>query len=92
MPKKNLRYKPGVLDPAVYLKRPDHNFARGNIPPETVNMTRHNTMRACGDCHDAEKRHAFLPYKAATFRRWPARPATFRPSTSGRTAATTGAS
>ncbi len=65
--RKNLRYKPGSLDPAVYLKRPDHNFARGNIPPETVNMTRHNTMRGCGDCHEAEKGHAFLPYKNLHF-------------------------
>lgn len=66
-PKKNLRYKPIGEDPAVYLKRPDHNFARGDIPPETVNVTRHNTMRACGDCHDAEKGHAFLPYKSRHF-------------------------
>ncbi|MFN7992444.1 MAG: hypothetical protein U0Q18_02520 [Bryobacteraceae bacterium] len=66
-PKKNLRFKPVGEDIAVYLKRPDHNFARGNIPPETVNLTRHNTMRGCGDCHDAEKGHAFLPYKARHF-------------------------
>ncbi len=66
-PKKNLRFKPVAEDLAVYLKRPDHNFARGNIPPETVNVTRHNTMRACGDCHDAEKGHAFLPYKSRHF-------------------------
>jgi hypothetical protein len=65
--KKNLRYKPVAEDLAVYLKRPDHNFARGNIPPETVNVLRHNTMRACGDCHDAEKGHAFLPYKSRHF-------------------------
>jgi hypothetical protein len=66
-PKKNLRYKPLGENIAVYLKRPDHNFARGNIPPETVNLTRHNTMRACADCHDAEKGHAFLPYKERHF-------------------------
>ena len=67
-PAKNLSYRPGVNDIAVYLKRPDHNFARGNIPPETVNMTRHDTMRGCGDCHDAEKAHAFLPYKSLHFK------------------------
>jgi cytochrome c553 len=67
-PAKNLTYRPGVTDFAVYLKRPDHNFARGNIPPETVNMTRHNTMRGCGDCHDAERGHAFLPYKTLHFK------------------------
>ena len=67
-PKKNLRYKPAEQDLAVYLRRPDHNFARGNIPPETVNLTQHDTMRACGDCHEAEKGHAFLPYKSAHFR------------------------
>lgn len=65
--KENLRYKPRGEDIAVYLKRPDHNFARGNIPPETVNMAIHNTMRGCGDCHDAEKIHAFLPYKTRHF-------------------------
>ncbi len=63
-PKKNLRYRPAEQDLAVYLRRPDHNFARGNIPPETVNLTRHDTMRACGDCHDAAKGHSFLPYKS----------------------------
>lgn len=67
-PGKNLHFKPAGEDFATYLKRPDHNFARGNIPPETVNLTRHNTMRGCGDCHDAEKTHAFLPYKARHFR------------------------
>lgn len=67
-PQKNLRYKPRVEDVAVYLKRPDHNFARGNIPPETVNVKLHNTMRACGDCHEAEKSHAFLPYKKTHFK------------------------
>jgi hypothetical protein len=66
-PGKNLRYKPLGEDIAAYLKRPDHNFARGNIPPETVNITRHNTMRGCGDCHDAEKSHSFLPYKSRHF-------------------------
>ena len=67
-PAKNLNYRPGLTDIAVYLKRPDHNFARGNIPPETVNMTRHDTMRGCQDCHDAEKAHAFLPYKSLHFK------------------------
>ena len=67
-PKKNLRYRPLGEDIAVYLKRPDHNFARGDIPPETVNLTRHNTMRGCADCHDAEKSHAFLPYKTRHFK------------------------
>ena len=66
-PQKNLRYRPVGEDVAVYLRRPDHNFARGNIPPETVNLTRHNTMRGCQDCHDAEKGHAFLPYRKTHF-------------------------
>jgi len=65
--KENLRYKPRGEDIAVYLKQPNHNFARGNIPPETVNLAMHNTMRGCGDCHDAEKIHAFLPYKSRHF-------------------------
>ncbi len=65
---KNLLYKPIQEDIAPYLKRPDHNFARGNIPPETVNMTRHDTMRGCDECHDTTRTHAFLPYKEAHFR------------------------
>jgi hypothetical protein len=65
---KHLSYKPVGESIAEYLKRPDHNFARGNIPPETVNISRHNTMRGCSDCHDAEKTHAFLPYKAQHFK------------------------
>lgn len=65
---KALRWRPRGEDPAVYLKRPDHNFARGNIPPETVNLTRHNTMRGCAECHDANQTHAFLPYKTRHFR------------------------
>ncbi len=67
-PQKNLRYKPAGVDLAVYLRRPDHNFARGDIPPETVNLTKRDTMRACGDCHEAEKGHAFLPYKSTHLR------------------------
>lgn len=67
-PKKNLRYKPAEEDLAVYLRRPDHNFARGDIPPETVNLAKRDTMRACGDCHEAEKGHSFLPYKSTHLR------------------------
>ena len=65
---KKLRYKPRGEDLAVYLKRPDHDFARGNIPPETVNLNKHNTMRGCADCHDAEKSHDFLPFKKTHFK------------------------
>ncbi len=65
---RHLRYKPAGEDIATYLKRPDHNFARGNIPPETVNLTRRNTMRGCGECHDTSRTHAFLPYKDQHFR------------------------
>ena len=65
---KHLSYKPMGEGISEYLKRPDHNFARGNIPPETVNITRHNTMRGCAECHDIGKTHAFLPYKAQHFK------------------------
>jgi hypothetical protein len=64
---RHLRYTPSQQDLATYLRRPDHNFARGNIPPETVNMTRHNTMRGCAGCHDTTRTHAFLPYKEIHF-------------------------
>ena len=66
--KKNLRYKPAAEDIAVYLKRPDHNFARGNIPPETVTSQVTTQCVACGDCHDAEKGHDFQPYKSRHFK------------------------
>jgi hypothetical protein len=66
-PEKSLQYRPMQEDIATYLKRPDHNFARGNIPPETVNVTRHYTMRGCNECHDTSKTHAFLPYKQIHF-------------------------
>jgi len=65
---KHLKYKPVGEGISEYLKRPDHNFARGNIPPETVNITRHNTMRGCAECHEAEKTHTFLPYKTQHFK------------------------
>lgn len=64
---KNLRFRPAGEDIATYLKRPDHNFARGNIPPETVNLTRKNTMRGCDECHDTSRTHNFLPYKTRHF-------------------------
>jgi hypothetical protein len=67
-PEKHLSYRPRGQNIAGYLRKPDHNFARGNIPPETVNVTRHFTMRGCADCHEAEKTHAFLPYKKRHFR------------------------
>jgi len=67
-PEKHLNYKPVSEDIGEYLKRPDHNFARGRIPPETVNITRHNTMRGCAECHDAEQTHLFLPYKTQHFK------------------------
>jgi hypothetical protein len=66
-PAKNLRYRLHDADLATYLRKPDHNFARGSIPPETVNVTKHFTMRGCADCHEAEKLHAFLPYKSLHF-------------------------
>jgi len=43
---------------AEYLRRPDHNFARGGD----------GTMRGCADCHYAERTHTWLPQASLHFR------------------------
>lgn len=66
---RGLSYRPGDEDPGLFLKRPDHNLARGCTPPVTVDKRRSSAMRGCADCHDTSKTHTFLPCKELHFRR-----------------------
>lgn len=59
----HLLYDPRTLEINEYLKRPDHNFARGQSAQFNVAPDYKGTMRRCENCHDADKGHAdWLPY------------------------------
>ena len=59
----HLLYDPRVLDIGEYLKKPDHNLARGQSAQFNVAPEYKGTMRRCENCHDANKGHAdWLPY------------------------------
>ncbi|HEX9387061.1 MAG TPA: cytochrome b/b6 domain-containing protein, partial [Anaerolineales bacterium] len=59
----HLLYDPRVLDIGEYLKKPDHNVARGQSAQFNVAPEYKGTMRRCENCHDANKGHAdWLPY------------------------------
>jgi thiosulfate reductase cytochrome b subunit len=59
----HLIYDPRRLDISEYLKRPDHNFARGQSALYDVSPEGKGTMRRCESCHDATVVHAnWLPY------------------------------
>jgi hypothetical protein len=51
------------LDIGEFLKRPDHNFAKGASAQGTVAREFDGTMRRCEGCHDALSVHQWLPYK-----------------------------
>jgi hypothetical protein len=50
-----------------YLQRPDHNFAKGHTAQGTVARHMDSSMRDCRQCHIAENKHDFLPYKQLHF-------------------------
>ncbi len=59
----HLLYDPRTLEIGEYLKKPDHNFARGQSAQFNVAPELKGTMRRCESCHDANKGHAdWLPY------------------------------
>ncbi len=59
----HLRYDPRSLDIKDYLRRPDHNFARGESAHASAAAQSKGTMRRCENCHDAQASHAnWLPY------------------------------
>ncbi len=59
----HLVYDPRALEINEYLKRPDHNFARGQSAQFNTAAEYKGTMRRCENCHDYSKAHAdWLPY------------------------------
>lgn len=54
-----------------YLRRPNHNFAKGRTCPETIMDELDDTMRRCIDCHSRSiENHAeWLPYTEHHFNR-----------------------
>lgn len=65
----HLRFDARRLALDQYLAKPNHNLAKGNSAQGTVARRLAGSMRDCRDCHDAMKRHDFLPYKALHFSR-----------------------
>lgn len=57
----HLEFDPRRLDVGEYLKRPDHNFARGQSAQNTLAPELKGTMRRCESCHDAGSTHTWLP-------------------------------
>ncbi|MHB8898870.1 MAG: hypothetical protein ACYC6Y_09010 [Thermoguttaceae bacterium] len=47
-----------------YLLRPSHQFAKGTTAQGSTAGHLGGTMRRCGDCHQAEALHEWLPYQA----------------------------
>jgi len=65
----HLIFDPRTLDAKDYLKRPSHEFAKGNSCPENVADHLDGTMRRCEDCHDASTAHSWLPYPEHHFKK-----------------------
>ena len=59
----HLRYDPRSLEINEYLRRPDHNFARGQSAQINVAPESKGSMRRCENCHEATISHQnWLPY------------------------------
>ncbi len=65
----HLRFDARKLGFGEYLETPDHNLAKGHSAQGTVARAMDGSMRDCRDCHDAEARHDFLPYKKLHFQK-----------------------
>lgn len=59
----HLRFDGRALDLAEYLKRPSHDFARGESPQGPFAPLLRGTMRRCEDCHDYDASHRWLPHR-----------------------------
>ncbi|MBE2196624.1 MAG: cytochrome b/b6 domain-containing protein [Anaerolinea sp.] len=60
----HLDFDPRRIDFGEYLKRPLHQFARGEANAATDSSAAFtNTMRRCETCHDAASTHTWLPYE-----------------------------
>ncbi len=57
-----LTFDPRILDLGKYLRRPDHNFAKGHAAQYPAGKLLRGTARRCVDCHDYEDTHQWLPY------------------------------
>ena len=65
----HLKYHPVDSEWEDYLKRPDHNFAKGHAYPESIREEHECTMRTCRECHDAPATHQWLPFREHHFRK-----------------------
>ncbi|UCH83042.1 MAG: hypothetical protein JSW50_11290 [Candidatus Latescibacterota bacterium] len=60
---RHLAFDSRRLEIGEFLRRPNHNLAKGYSAQGTVANSLDGTMRRCGDCHDALVTHDWLPYK-----------------------------
>jgi hypothetical protein len=58
----HLAYEPRRLPLDEYLRRPSHQFAKGQTAQGTTAQHLAGSMRRCDDCHHAEQTHDWLPY------------------------------
>lgn len=58
----HLTFDPRRLELGEYLKKPDHNLARGQSAQFTIAPELKGTMRRCESCHNAVDTHDWLPY------------------------------
>ena len=57
-----LSFDPRVLDFGDYLRKPNHNFAKGHAAQYPAGKLLRGTARRCVDCHEYENTHRWLPY------------------------------
>ncbi len=78
----HLRYDPRKLTLGQYLKRPGHDFAKGDSAQGLAAAASDGSMRRCADCHDAQTDASRLAavHQAPPGHALPARPATSRGS------------
>jgi hypothetical protein len=57
----HLRFDARRVEITEYLRRPDHQFAKGQSTQATVASPLDGSMRRCEGCHDAPKVHLWLP-------------------------------
>lgn len=63
----HLIFDPRRLTSADYLKRPLHQFAKGNSTHGLSGIESQNSLRPCQSCHQAEMVHGWLPFKTRHF-------------------------
>ncbi len=66
---RHLRHEPRRLSVAEFLRKPNHQFAKGETAQGTVARHLDGTMRRCDECHNAEATHDWLPYQKVHFMR-----------------------